>query len=74
MSFKPISGGTLNWWSKDTYEAFLERTLCMEDQYNDLAIKKANVTITKEQMSRALEEIIADNGGIREAYLAYGKL
>ena len=43
----------------------------MEDQYSNYFVKEANVTIIGKWSAG---ENIADNGGIREAYFAYGKL
>ena len=43
----------------------------MEDQYSNYFVKEANVTING---AKSINESIADNGGIREAYFAYGKL
>ena len=65
------AGNQTDWWSNKTREVFMERIRCMEDQYSNYFVKEANVTI---KGLHSISENIADNGGIREAYFAYGKL
>ena len=46
----------------------------MKDQYKNFLVKELNVTLGSLDMADTLDEDIADNAGIRQAYLAYGKL
>ena len=62
--------GVESCWSKETLNAFLEKSRCMENQYNNYIIKQINVKVNG---TKTLNENIADNGGIKLAYVAYGK-
>ena len=45
----------------------------MKLQYKNFIVKDLNVTLGSLSIADTLQEDIADNGGIRQAYLAYGK-
>ncbi|XP_065344268.1 endothelin-converting enzyme homolog [Cloeon dipterum] len=59
-----------NWWSNETLAKFDERVQCMIDQYNKFHFPEIgpNVTLNGTQ---TINENIADNGGMREALIAY---
>ena len=64
------STGTLtNWWKPKTEEEFKKRAQCMVLQYSNYTVKQVNQNLNG---ILTLGENIADNGGIHEAYLAYG--
>ncbi|KAK3870388.1 hypothetical protein Pcinc_024381 [Petrolisthes cinctipes] len=52
-------GNAIPWWNNATLEAFSEKAQCIVDQYDNIRIPEG--------------ENIADNGGLREALLAYLK-
>lgn len=56
-------GINANWWSDKSTEEFNNRTKCFVDQYNSYLINGV----------QTLAENIADNGGIKQAYLTYKK-
>ncbi|CAM4899204.1 unnamed protein product [Rotaria socialis] len=59
-------GNLNNWWQKGSARSFDEHAQCFIDQYNQYRIgnKHINGLLT-------LDENIADNGGLRIAYVAY---
>ena len=61
-------GNLRDWWTKDDAQAFQEHSSCFVDEYSSFAVlgNKLNGRLT-------LGENIADNGGIRLAYLAMEK-
>ena len=66
-----FTGTLANWWKPETDKKFQERAQCIEWQYGNYTVKQINMTINGKL---TLAENIADNGGMREAYLAYGML
>ncbi|XP_070498436.1 neprilysin-2-like [Chironomus tepperi] len=64
-------GNLVGWWDDDTIKAYSERAQCMIEQYGNFTepVTKLNLNGVKTQ-----GENIADNGGIKEAYLAYQKI
>ncbi|CAB3381602.1 Hypothetical predicted protein [Cloeon dipterum] len=66
-------GQKKNWWSNETLEKFDERVECMIEQYNKFEFPEIgpNVTLNGTQ---TINENIADNGGMREALIAYDML
>ena len=66
-----FTGTLANWWKPDTNTNFQKRAQCIVSQYGNYTAKQVNLTING---IFTQGENIADNGGIREAYLAYGIL
>ncbi|KAB0797722.1 hypothetical protein PPYR_08715 [Photinus pyralis] len=63
-----VNGNLEDWWAKDTNDAFLDKAKCIIEQYSNYTDPEVNVPINGELTQG---ENIADNGGIKEAYLAY---
>ena len=63
------SGNLKNWWNAETDEEFKKRAQCMVWQYGNYTAKQVNQKLNG---TLTLGENIADNGGMYEAYLAYG--
>ncbi|XP_043465939.1 neprilysin-2-like [Leptopilina heterotoma] len=62
------SGNLINWWEPESDKEFLLRTECISHQYGNYTVKEVNQNIKGE---RTQSENIADNGGIKLAYMAY---
>lgn len=61
--------GNLNdWWEKATGEEYNERAKCIIDQYSEQLNRQTGLNLKGKQTQG---ENIADNGGIKEAYMAY---
>ena len=64
------SGNLVDWWEPQTKEKYLKKAQCIIDQYGNYTIdvngEKLNVNGINTQ-----GENIADNGGVKEAYMAY---
>lgn len=59
--------GNLNqWWNNETIGRFQDQTKCFVDQYSKYQVNNKNVDGRK-----TLGENIADNGGLKSAFLAY---
>ena len=67
-SFFSLSGNLNDWWGKETKEHYLEKVKCIIDQYSNYTAIGLNVNGKNGQ-----GENIADNGGLKEAYMGYGK-
>ena len=64
------TGNFTDWWSKDDGKAYDERSKCIEDEYGGFVATgtlKLNGKLTE-------GENIADNGGLRLAYMAFNNL
>jgi membrane metallo-endopeptidase-like protein 1 len=59
-----------DWWEPSTKEAFVDKTQCIIDQYGGY---KDDVTGLNLNGINTQGENIADNGGLKEAYIGYGK-
>jgi neprilysin len=64
------NGNLVDWWEQDTKKAYLEKARCIIEQYANYT--EPNVGIELNGINTQGENI-ADNGGIKEAYLAYKK-
>ena len=62
------SGNLKNWWTSSTEEKFTNKSQCFVDQYGSINDTRVNLLLNGRN---TLGENIADNGGIREALLAY---
>jgi neprilysin len=63
-------GNLVDWWEQDTKKAYLEKARCIIEQYGNFT--EPNVGLNLNGINTQGENI-ADNGGIKEAYLAYKK-
>ncbi|XP_058056004.1 neprilysin-4 [Anopheles bellator] len=61
-------GNLYRWWSDSAIEAFHERAACLVQQYGKYTIDEIGVQLDGENTQG---ENIADNGGIKQAFLAY---
>ncbi|KAF5273620.1 hypothetical protein FQR65_LT04619 [Abscondita terminalis] len=62
------NGNYKQWWSNQTLKTFNEKTECIIKQYKSYVISDLNVTVNG---VRTLGENIADNGGLKQSFLAY---
>ena len=63
------ANGNLNdWWEKATGEEYLKRAKCIVDQYSNFYDQQTGLQLKGKQNQG---ENIADNGGVKEAYMAY---
>lgn len=63
-------GNLVGWWDDETKSAYLEKARCIIEQYGNYT---EPVNQLKLNGINTQGENIADNGGIKEAYLAYQK-
>ncbi|KAK9888867.1 hypothetical protein WA026_001087 [Henosepilachna vigintioctopunctata] len=61
-------GNMVDWWSDSTRDAFMENALCIEEQYDNITVPEIGIKLNG---ANSKGENIADNGGIKQAYLAY---
>ena len=66
-----LNGNLVDWWQEETKTAFLAKAKCIIEQYGNYT--ETNVDLKLNGINTQGENI-ADNGGIKEAYLAYKKL
>ncbi|XP_048744475.2 endothelin-converting enzyme homolog isoform X2 [Ostrea edulis] len=59
-------GKLKEWWEPFTASQFEQTTQCMKDQYDGFTLGELQINGEK-----TLDENIADNGGLRAAYIAY---
>ncbi|XP_053402259.1 endothelin-converting enzyme homolog isoform X2 [Mercenaria mercenaria] len=59
-------GNMRNWWTKSSTENFKKLTKCFEDFYHEYTVNGTHLN-----GKTTLGENIADNGGMKTAYLAY---
>ncbi|XP_037924758.1 neprilysin-2 isoform X2 [Hermetia illucens] len=63
-------GNLVDWWQENTKKAYLEKARCIIEQYGNYT---EVLTGLKLNGINTQGENIADNGGIKESYLAYKK-
>uniref|UniRef100_A0A0N4ZHP9 Neprilysin n=1 Tax=Parastrongyloides trichosuri TaxID=131310 RepID=A0A0N4ZHP9_PARTI len=64
------NGNLFNWWDNESFHGFQERKKCIIDQYNKFEVPGTNLKVNGKL---TIGENIADNGGVKETYLAYKK-
>ena len=67
--FFEILGNLQNWWEFETFRKFLDKTRCIIHQYGNYTAESIKLPLNG---INTQGENIADNGGIKEAYRAYG--
>jgi membrane metallo-endopeptidase-like protein 1 len=72
-SQKDGEGNLVDWWEPETKERYLEKAQCIIDQYANYTVEVEGETLNLNGIN-AQGENIADNGGVREALLAYNRL
>ena len=65
------TGSLVNWWKPETAESFRKKAQCIIWQYGNYTVKQVNMKING---ILTQGENIADNGGLKEAYIAYGDI
>lgn len=63
-------GNLKGWWESETDEKFRKKAKCIIDQYSNYTMPEVDLPING---INTQGENIADNGGVKEAYKAYGK-
>ncbi|KAK9888869.1 hypothetical protein WA026_001089 [Henosepilachna vigintioctopunctata] len=61
-------GNLVDWWAPSTQKAFVEKAQCIIDQYGNFSVPEVKLHLNG---INTQGENIADNGGIKESYLAY---
>ncbi|XP_069163087.1 neprilysin-2 isoform X2 [Procambarus clarkii] len=64
------TGDLRDWWEKETKDKFLEKAKCIIYQYGNYSVRELDMNLNG---INTQGENIADNGGIKEAYLAYNQ-
>ncbi|KAK9304003.1 hypothetical protein QLX08_004498 [Tetragonisca angustula] len=62
------NGNLVDWWAPQTKEKYLEKAECIIHQYGNYTVEDVGLNLNG---INTQGENIADNGGIKEAYLAY---
>ncbi|XP_011312064.1 membrane metallo-endopeptidase-like 1 isoform X2 [Fopius arisanus] len=61
-------GNLVDWWAPSTKEKYLAKAECIINQYGNYSVEEVGLNLNG---INTQGENIADNGGIKEAYLAY---
>nr|XP_045607811.1 neprilysin-1-like [Procambarus clarkii] len=69
------NGNAIPWWSNATLEAFQQRAQCIVDEYGSIRVPEIDELLPNATLNgvNTQGENVADNGGLREALLAYQK-
>ncbi|CAG9860712.1 unnamed protein product [Phyllotreta striolata] len=62
------NGNLVDWWQETTKTRFVEKAQCIIDQYGNYSVPELALNLNG---INTQGENIADNGGIKQAYLAY---
>lgn len=62
-------GNLADWWEPETVSKFLDKAQCIINQYGNYTAQEVNLNLNG---INTQGENIADNGGLKEAYRAYG--
>ncbi|XP_017847714.1 neprilysin-2 isoform X2 [Drosophila busckii] len=63
-----VKGNLRDWWAPDTQKAYLAKAQCIIDQYGNYTERTTGLNLNG---INTQGENIADNGGVKEAYIAY---
>ncbi|XP_061402137.1 neprilysin-2-like [Musca vetustissima] len=63
-----LEGNLVDWWEPDTQKAYLEKAKCIIEQYGNFTDRQTGLNLNG---INTQGENIADNGGIKESYIAY---
>ncbi|GFG28564.1 hypothetical protein Cfor_10702 [Coptotermes formosanus] len=69
-------GNLAQWWSRATIDTYLEKAQCFIQQYSMYRVPELDELLHTEVMMNGITtqgENMADNGGMRQAFLAYKK-
>jgi len=72
-SQKDGEGNLVDWWEPETKERYLEKAKCIIEQYGNYTVEVDGETLNVNGINSQGENI-ADNGGVKEALLAYNRL
>ncbi|XP_037942107.1 neprilysin-2-like isoform X3 [Teleopsis dalmanni] len=63
-----VDGNLVDWWQPDTQKAYLDKARCIIEQYGNYT---EHITGLNLNGINTQGENIADNGGVKESYIAY---
>ncbi|XP_044313044.1 neprilysin-2 isoform X1 [Drosophila rhopaloa] len=63
-----VKGNLRDWWQPDTQKAYLAKAKCIIEQYGNYTEKATGMNLNG---INTQGENIADNGGVKESYIAY---
>merc|ERR550534_2042780 len=72
-SQKDGEGNLVDWWEPETKARYLEKARCIIEQYGNYTVEVDGETLNVNGINSQGENI-ADNGGVKEALLAYNRL
>ncbi|XP_032593275.1 neprilysin-2 isoform X3 [Drosophila grimshawi] len=63
-----VKGNLRDWWQPDTHKAYLKKAQCIIEQYGNYTDRLTGLNLNG---INTQGENIADNGGLKESYIAY---